>query len=97
MSPRARKIPANCPLCDAALRPHEMELFLKLCEKAGKEPVEFALSGKPPGVLCTSCICGTVAEGAEDGDPTARRFLAKMRLVTLGIEELPDGKPVTWH
>jgi hypothetical protein len=97
MSTGPKKIPSHCPLCGEALTSREMAAFLDRCEKSGTDPLELALSRKPPGVVCISCFCATVAEGAEDGDPAARRLVSQMRVVALGIEELPDGKPVQWH
>jgi hypothetical protein len=69
-----------------------MARFLEHCEKRGTDPVTLAFSGRPPGVLCTSCLFTSIADDAADGDPSARHAVSQMRLAMLGIEELPDGK-----
>jgi hypothetical protein len=97
MSVGAKKIPSQCPVCGERLSRLDMESYLQHCEEAGDDPVALALSGNPPGVLCRTCIIARIADGVEHGDPGARRVLAQMRLSLLGVEELPDGKPVRWH
>jgi hypothetical protein len=97
MSTGARKIPGHCPTCGNALSRSEMEEFLKLCEGWGCDPIEFAFRGTPPGIRCGSCMVRTIADGAEHGDAAIQPLVRKMRLYCLGVEELPDGKPVRWH
>jgi hypothetical protein len=92
-----KKIPGECPICHDRLRQDEMEGFLRRCEKQGKDPIEVAYETTPPGVLCTECFARVINDELEAGNPTAKRVLTRMRKLWLGVEELPDGKPVTWH
>ncbi len=45
-----------------------------------------------PGVTCNRCFLNFLAEHAVDGNPAARRFMAKVSLSILGIEVLEGGK-----
>ena len=92
-----KKIPGECPICRNPLRQDDMENFLSLCEKRGKDPIEAAFDHTPPGVVCGDCVLRIIADGVDSGEPAAKRMLAKMRQFYLGIEELPDGKPIVWH
>lgn len=97
MSAETNKIPPTCRACGNELSRTEMEDFVAFCERRGRDPVEFALSSSPPGVLCNQCLFTTLAEHAADGHPVARRMIARMRLADLGVEVLPGGKSETKH
>src|SRR2546425_169087 len=97
MSAGKKKIPSTCPGCDNQLSRRDMEAFLDLCEKWGRDPIDLAYEGSPPGIFCGDCILRRIAEGAEDQEAGGKLMVAKMRLHYLGVEELPDGKPVVWH
>ena len=92
-----KKIPGECPVCQKPLRQNDMETFLDLCEKQGKDPIAVAFEHTPPGVLCTECFARVINDELEAGNPTATNILRKMRKFCLGVEDLPDDKPVTWH
>ena len=92
-----KKIPGECPVCSKPLTQADMEGFLRVCEKSGCDPIERAFETNPPGVVCSDCMLRIVADGVETGEPAAQRLLAKMRRFYLGVDELPDGKPIVWH
>lgn len=73
-----RKIPAECRYCDEPLTRSDMELYLKLCEKAKVDPIELAFKFTPPGAACIGCLTRSAIEHGGNGDPKLDQFLSKL-------------------
>ena len=84
--PPPRRIPSTCPCCDAPLSTRDMERFLNTCEREHVDPMVVAFRNKQdPGVLCLSCFARAITDGAEEGNPNAKRILTKARMIARGM------------
>ena len=74
------KIPGNCPVCGRALELAIMELYLKLYERSGHDPLE-----AKDGILCGICWAHKLADiASDDTDPQQsdlNRIFGRMKSV----------------
>ncbi len=57
-----KKLSPNCLVCNAVLSLGDMDWYLEICERTGRDP----LAAPNGGILCTSCVTRQIKEAGED-------------------------------